>query len=127
MSDFNPVTEFQMDTLLKVDLMAKAKGLIGRGYSIRPSDNKIVTTTPSKSVDAPWYYTRQHPELNCNLWHHITFRVFDILPQGCMSCWKVVVRPRTVKELFMLLHIQEDHYKGACKLGMEEILETGDE
>jgi hypothetical protein len=40
---------------------------------------------------------------DCMLWHNIMFNVFGLVPTFCrLHCWKVVIKPRTVKELIQL-------------------------
>lgn len=68
----------------------------------------------------PWIQVRSDKEMNCALWHHIWFIYFEFIPSYCLNCWKVVVRPRTLKELFALYELQEDVAMGrACKCGIE--------
>lgn len=67
-------------------------------------------------------------EKPCNLWMSFTYRLLArnllqkkdwFIPQGCQECYKVVVRPRTYRELLdleaMMLEIETN-----CKCGIEE-------
>ena len=61
--------------------------------------------------ETPWHHVRLHEGFDCDLWHTVTFDIIGtkypkFVPEGCQRCYKVVVRPRTLKELFMLLDIQ---------------------
>lgn len=71
------------------------------------TDGKI--KTPSKiATNIPWVFVEQEDARKCNLWHGIFFNVFGWLPSACLECWKVVVRPQTVSDLFELHEIQMD-------------------
>jgi hypothetical protein len=93
--------------------------LLRSGYHIDPETGKITTILRSKAHDVPWVYTRSDPRLNCTLWTEVHFKALDIFPEPCLNCWKVVVRPRTFKELIMLLEIQKEHTTRFCKCGIE--------
>jgi hypothetical protein len=49
------------------------------------------------------------------LWHQIIFDLISLkqpaekqfVPRNCLSCWKVVVKPRTLEQLFHLLELQK--------------------
>jgi len=55
--------------------------------------------------ETPWIHVRQGNQ-NCALWHQVWFDYYGFIPSYCQQCWKVVVRPTTLKELFMLHDIQ---------------------
>jgi hypothetical protein len=56
--------------------------------------------------DSPWLHVKHHPEAHCGLWHRVMFDYFKFVPSGCMTCWKVVIRPRYIEDLFKLLEMQ---------------------
>lgn len=88
------------------------------GYYARPEDGKFVPRFPSAALDAPWVYVKVHQQLRCDVYHRVIFRHLKIIPSTCRSCWKVVVMPRTVVELFDLYELQKD--TGVpCKCGIE--------
>ncbi len=67
----------------------------------------------------PWIFAEKAPERDCLLWHRIMFGKFGMLPIWCRkNCWKVVVRPRTLEELFLLRELQE-YLKFPAKCGIE--------
>jgi len=61
----------------------------------------------ARSWDSPWVFTNFHHALSCEFWNEILFKCFKIIPIGCMSCYKVVVKPRTLKELYQLKEVQD--------------------
>ena len=83
-------------------------------------DNKIIQPDEgtgklkivgSHSNDVPWNFIKTHPDNLCGFWNHILFRMYGnkmgMPAEGCQSCWKIVVRPRTLEELFKLEKIQQ--------------------
>jgi len=43
----------------------------------------------------------------CYMWHGIWFTYYNIIPSPCHECFKVVVRPRNLDELFALYTLQQ--------------------
>ncbi len=114
------IKEYDVRQMVKFDLIGKLKTLLNKGgYVLRPEDGKIVIAIPSKVYDGPWIYTRPDPDKNCALWHRVLFNLVEVFPTKCLDCWKVVVRPKTVKQLIALLEVQETLYPGFCKCGIE--------
>ena len=59
-------------------------------------------------IDAPWIYkniSKSTQEVPCGINHQILFKQFKSdmgnPPSNCQSCWKVVVKPNRITELFM--------------------------
>jgi len=59
-------------------------------------------------LDTPWHHVRHLKTKRCGIDHNLKFNRFGYVPPRCMECWKVVVGPRTLKELFLLLDIEKD-------------------
>jgi hypothetical protein len=77
------------------------------GYHFR-TDGKI-NWERRLQYEAPWYYVKSAHNQDCLFWHTILFeKVYqeNKVPLGCYECWKVVVAPRTLWELFTLLALQ---------------------
>lgn len=98
------------------DIIEMLKPLLDSGgYQLRSEDGKLIPRNPQMARETPWIHVRHIPGFNCGLWHQIIFNYISAkLPQGqkfvprhCQSCWKVVVRPRTLQQLFNLLEIQK--------------------
>lgn len=86
---------------------------------LRLEDGKIDSPQPSMEWNIPWVFAEKAPERECVLWHRIMYGKFGMLPIWCRkNCWKIVVRPRTLEELFMLKELQE-HTKVPSKCGVE--------
>jgi len=58
------------------------------------------------ATDTPWHHVKHLVGKKCLLDHHIKFNLCGYVPPKCLECWKVVVGPRTLKELFQLLEVQ---------------------
>jgi hypothetical protein len=82
--------------------------------SLRGSDNKYVANLEVQ-YNSPWVHTKSDYRINCFLWKEIIFHGIvekhippdrRFVPMGCQQCYKVVVRPKTLKQLFALEKIQ---------------------
>ena len=127
MSKDNGSTPLEITEEFSLAKISSADFLNGGGYELLSSGSwkidlktdKIVPKDRSKPAIAPWLYIRPHKEMKCGMWHQIMFKHFNIMAKGCLKCWKVVVKPRTVKELFELSKYQSDVYNKPCKCGIE--------
>lgn len=102
------------EKLKERDIIIKLKRLLqGGGYHVR--DDGKIAGDHRVAWDQPWQHVRQHPMLDCHTWHSILFDVIvaglppeeKFVPSMCQQCYKVVVRPKTVKQLFGLLELQK--------------------
>lgn len=81
------------------------------GYHFRNEDGKIEAKGKSMAIDPPWAYVKPGPAQNCMFWHHMLFRqVFNsaMVPIQCHNCWKVVLAPRDIEELFACYIMQHE-------------------
>ena len=75
-------------------------------------------------VDGPWIYTNPHTESACKLYQAIV-QSMHFIPKPCLACWKIVVVPHTLYELFQVYEWQKEFTKGHigkdrfCKCGIE--------
>jgi hypothetical protein len=97
------------------DILEKARGLLtSGGFFLRDTDGRI-TCERSVSWDQPWHHVKHMDSVDCVLWFQIIFNGFSLplpkeerfVPLGCQDCYKVVVRPKTLKGLFSLLAMQK--------------------
>ena len=96
-------------------------GKLGSGYGISRESGKIEPITPFIEHDVPWIYVHPDPGKNCGV-STMIFEMFKFVPSECMNCWKVVVLPRTVEELFKLYEAQLDiavPNNWYCKCGID--------
>jgi len=110
----------------KFDLIETFKPLLDSGsYYVTPHG----TIRRNKAVDAqvyetPWHHVKPCPFKQCNIDHQIKFNQFGYIPPRCLECWKVVVGPRTLKELFDLVAL-EKKLDRPSKAGIEMRAYTG--
>lgn len=107
-----------------LDLSVKLKPMLDSGeLRIRPADGKIVNDPDLESLhpNYPWLFVNFDtgpPQDECLRLHKIYFDRFNILPSRCLSCFKVVVSPQNLEEMFAMRKLMRDlNFPG--KLGME--------
>jgi len=88
------------------EIMEKLEPLFKRGMLVWTVDGYIQRPHKGLAWNVPWVYTVLHPLLRCDVDHAIIHQFFKFVPSKCRSCWKVVVRPRTVVELFDFYELQ---------------------
>ena len=72
----------------------------------------------SIGVTTPWHHVKHLHTKRCGIDHELKFNLLGYIPPKCLECWKVVVGPRTLKELFLLLEVQKGLNR-ASKCGIE--------
>ena len=103
----------------KLDVLNRIKPLLKQnGYMIRSEDHKIVPRLVGVSENTPWVYVQSIPTSRCEIYHKVFFNCMQHIHSHCRSCWKVVVRPKTLEQLFNLYELQKE-MGVACKCGME--------
>ena len=76
--------------------------MIDAGAVERNESGKLrLVVTPNPSF-TPWYQIVPSMTRDCSLWHEVYFNNFHFVPKGCMNCWKVVIKVKSVFELFKL-------------------------
>jgi len=103
--------------LCKLDLKKKLEPLLRGQYHARMEDGKFVPNLPAMGIEAPWVYVKASPA-RCDIYHRVLFDVLKIIPSYCRECYKVVVAPRTLVELFDLYELQRES-GFYCKCGIE--------
>lgn len=102
----------------KKDYITKVSDILKQGYKIRVEDGKFVPGATAMGHGAPWVYTKTYPGYRCDIAHSVFWELLHHIPNQCRKCYKVVVRPRTLEELFNLYELQEE-MGVPCKCGME--------
>jgi hypothetical protein len=75
--------------------------LVDTGQVTRRSDGRVDLNL-GRPVRVPWIYIKRR-QSNCALYNENYREYFDFIPQFCMnSCWKTVVKPSKVADLFRL-------------------------
>ena len=97
--------------------------LLGRGTNwICGIDHKYRQVYNLIEPAVPWVYVRRVENIRCSRHNGILFEQFQIIPRYCMECYKVVIRPRTIVELFKLHEVMLSKFPEwiRCKCGVEE-------
>ena len=86
-------------------------------YFYRMEDGKI-DFQKRMMPDPPWAYIKGGANQNCHLWHQVLFNFIyeeKKIPIPCHNCWKVVLMPRDIEELFAsYILIKELGRAGKC-------------
>jgi len=115
------------DQFKAYDVVKMLQPLIDEGsHYFRVEDGKAKMKLASIPGSSPWIQAKGVQGMNCLVWHTVMFdRVVPYLPanekfvpSGCQSCWKVVVKPRTLQQLFNLHEMQKQLDRPA-KAGIE--------
>jgi len=96
------------------------------GPLVKRGDGKYDMPT-STALNDPWEHHHLGIDNGCDFWGAVTDNIAGIsksdpnffIPSSCQQCWKVVVKPQTIEQLFILSDIQ----KQLCitsKCGIEE-------
>lgn len=99
------------------------KPLFSRGWTLRSSDGKLVPPKPHQLPFSPWHYIKI--AFDCIIQQVIMFETVGrvtnrtFIPSRCQACYKVVIEPRTLIELFALEHAMKTMPVAACKCGIE--------
>lgn len=93
---------YSLRSLGALDLFARVRPLIDGGAWFLTPEGKIAKRLPGADHATPWVSVRHCPVRRCERHHTVLFRQFGVIPRFCFDCYKVVVRPRTVLELFKL-------------------------
>ena len=106
LSFWNATEKFVIDKLQP--LFAANKFVIELDGKVKPM--KKLT------LDLPWVFIRGRDFGDCYLYREVFFDVFGIVPAFCQYfCWKTIIKPRTVVELFKLYEVlRRLNYPGKC-------------
>ena len=110
------------------DLISWFQMPLEAGKYILAPDGKIWNAEEYKGrfkigFDRNWHYINNPPNAFCE-WYHDIRALFNFIPTRCLNCWKVVVRPNSLQQLFslqsLMLKMSEDDPEIYCKCGTEE-------
>jgi len=76
---------------------------------------QIVTKGQGLEITTPWIFELIAFDRICLLWHKVFWMKYGLCPSQCHKCWKVVVIPETLEQLFALQKYQETlHLPSKC-------------
>lgn len=92
----------------KLDIIEKLEPLLtAAGYVIKRDTGRIGRSVIGFAYNTPWLHIKQAHKKRCGLDSHVIFNYYGFIPRRCQECWKIVVSPRTLRELFALKKIEE--------------------
>jgi hypothetical protein len=121
------------DYLMYNDFLGWTRPMWQDGNWTVGNDGKLYISKKGLAVDTPWVHHGHTDWADCMRWHTIAFNIiskrmkmlFPDLPNNkvwvpthCQNCWKTVVTPQTVLQLFALNELQENTDR-PCKCGIE--------
>lgn len=113
--------------LQEQDLVSKFQSGLESGRYMLADDGKIWNTVEynnqfQSAFNTPWHFVNSLQDATCR-WYHDIANMFGFVPTRCLNCWKVVVRPRTLQELFtlqgLMVEMAEKDPECYCKCGIE--------
>jgi len=99
------------------DILTPIMPMLDRKEIYIRDDNKIAIPTVD-TYSSPWIHARIATDRQCGRYHRLYFKYYGFIPKKCMECWKVVQRPRNLKELFEVWKYQRE-LKEVSKCGIE--------
>ena len=90
----------------EIDVIRPVKHLVDNGSLKLGKDNTIIVTKEI-GVQCPWKFQNMLQDRKCNLWHDIYFNKYGHQAKGCFNCWKIVVKPKSLKELMQMVSLQK--------------------
>lgn len=117
------------DILKATDIVQTLMELFQKyNYKLRDRDGKIEGSL-SQAIDTPWIHIKpavnsDGKQFDCYRWHKILFNMVSLkskapfVPSRCHQCWKVVVRPQTLEQLFDV-EVMMRMMNRASKCGLE--------
>jgi len=100
----------QYEELAKLDILTPIRRELDAGsVKLHPDGSIKPTGEVALFPEAPWI-TANYPmsERNCALWSRIYYERYGILSRNCFHCFKVVVRPKNLDDLFAILDLQAE-------------------
>lgn len=114
----NVVPDSYYAKCVEADLITKMAGPLRQNGYYLSYEGVFRRQATAVGLDTPWHHIKHLRTKKCGLDHNIKFNIFGYVPPRCLECWKVVVSPRTLKELFLLLDVEKSLERPA-KCGIE--------
>ena len=81
------------------DAITYLSELINKNFLTVDAATGKIYPTLRVDINSPWYFIKP-PTIDCFRHHKILFDACKILPTRCAECWKVVVAPRTLRDMW---------------------------
>lgn len=96
---------YDYEKLKSEDMIEVIQPILRAGYNFN-MEGQLEAPKKIMATNTPWVFARQDANRHCEIWHKIWFGILGLLPSPCLECWKVVVRPKSLRDLFNLRDIQ---------------------
>lgn len=90
------------------DIVGKLEKLLDSGAFYIDKDTLKIKRHEKMYHNQGWIHVRRAPWMNCTLWHHVYFQTLRAIHSGCFACYKVMARPTTVKDLFIMYEVMKE-------------------
>ena len=107
------------DQICATDVISPIKQYIMNG-SFKMGVDGTIKMNPVLIPDRPWLNASHCPDRACGIWMDVMFKHYQIIPNGCRNCWKLAMRPKTLKDLFTIREFQLSMKQYPSKCGMEQ-------
>ena len=115
------------EDLKKNDVVSWILPLIKSGtYQVRRSDGRFKLQPVQEPYESPWHHIGYAEGGNCPYLHQHLFDVISprtpagkFIPRKCQNCYKIVIRPKNLRQLFALENLLEQ-IKWPSKCGIEK-------
>ena len=105
-----------------IDIIEKLKPFFKQGSLFIRDDGKI-DRNMRHDYDSPWIFARTAPNRDCFLYMNLFSPTWKMVHSRCQECWKVVVKPRTLEQLFNLLKLQQElNLPSKCGIELREYI-----
>lgn len=91
------------------EITNKLSRLVETGqFYVQKGDGKLVRRDNGLAFAPPWIHFRTGTARHCAIWNQVYCQLFKLIPKECRhGCWKTVIKPRTVVELFELCNLMD--------------------
>lgn len=93
------------EELVKVDVIGPIMQPLYEGKLVLNQDGSI---SQKRQIDfnSSWVFTKMVDDRDSGKWLGVYFKYYHFIPKTCHSCFKVVVKPETVSDLFKVWKLQ---------------------
>lgn len=107
--------------LTKSDIIQRLQPVLNAGWYVNTKTGKVTMSQAGIATNLPWVFVKfPEKDMSCKFFHDVCHTCFNLIHSRCMTCWKVVFRPKTIEELFIFHGIMQNELSDIpSKLGVE--------
>lgn len=107
-----------LEDLNKINIIPPIKEVLDRGKFFINEEQKVDQVF-HLNEEPNWIYAKFAFDRKCSMWLNVHFALYRFVPSPCFDCWKIVAKPRHLKDAFAILDLQK-WMKLPSKVGMEK-------